>query len=404
MSFTDGRTRTKAAFNSFYTAKNTKAKAKSMGAQGTRAHEPGKNTYEIRERHLRHLQDVLERDEVTHIGMVTQEQIDIAFEECVDSMIPRAAEVVSPNTVRNVVTSFKSFIKWQVERGAIQQARLGWLLENLPTIDKYNRKMLIVKGPEWPDIFKIAHKRHIMDRVVIELAFYLAQRISEARTVRWMDLDLEEDSVQFFRDKRSDYLKLPVPPDLKATLLEVRAWLTDEGMPPEPSWPIVLARQTCERGPGAKVAPHWKCKPGVAMDPNTVRRAMRETLLVYGITPMQMICQGMHIARRSRACHLYREGVDIRVVAKILGHKTFLTTLDYIRDGLDEEEIKAAMTLPLRSQEVELHTGGGGGSFSGNTPAVPQDKNVQAQAVLTLINSGSISEAEAAILLTRMIQ
>lgn len=399
MSLTDGRTRTRSAFTRYYERKRTKAKAKALTAPVTgRANAAGRNTYEIRERHLRHLLDVLDRLGVTHIGMMTQEHVDTAFEECVASMEPRAADEVSPNTVRNVVSSFKNFIKFQVSCGAIAQAKYADLVDNLPSIEAYQRRMLIIPGRDWPAIFKIAHKRHIMDRIILELSFYLAMRISEARTVRWMDLDLDNGNVQFFRDKRNDYLKVPVHPDLKTSLLELKAWLTDMGMSPEPHWPIVLARVTEEHGAGATVQPHWGCKPGVAMDPNTVRRALRVALLEFGITPRQMICQGMHIARRSRACHLFKEKVDIRAIAKILGHKNYLTTLEYIRDGLDEDEIREAMNLPLDSQAVELH---GGGTGTTNLPAVPQSREAVAGSLLTLINSGVLSEEEARVVLMR---
>jgi integrase len=400
MSHTDGRTRTESAFAKYYEKKETKARAKNRGKENRRTTKAGKNTIEVRERHLRHLREVLIREGVTHIGMITQEHVDTAYDECVSSMTPRAADELSQNTIRNVVTSFKAFIKFQIRTGAIPQAKYEWLVEDLPDLEYFQRKMLIIPGSDWPDIFKIAHKRHIMDRVIIELAYYLAMRISEASTVRWMDLDLDNNDVQFFRAKRSDHMTLAVHPALKETLLELRRWLEDMGTPPEPEWPIVLARVTAEHGPSKHVTPEWPCQPGVRMDPNTIRRGLRAALLGFGITPVQMICQGMHIARRSRACQMYRDGVDPRILGKILGHKDFRTTLEYIRDGLDENEIREALSKPLATQDIDLHAGT---IFVKNTPAKPRSQEAVAGALLALFDAGIFSEEEARVVLMRAI-
>lgn len=396
----DGRVRTGTAFQKFYERKRKKAQARAMTSPQGRAHEPGKNSYQIRERHLRHLQAVLERHEVEHIGGIEQEHVDLAFEECVASIRPRASAQVSPNTLRNIVTSYKNFIRFYVDNGGIARARYADLVENLPSIEYYQRKMLIIPGQDWPEIFRIAGKRHIMDRVLLELAFYLAMRVSEVRTVRWMDLDLKNDNVQFFRPKRNDFLKVPVHPDLKASLIELQMWLEEMGTPPQPEWPIVLARVNERENMGKYVRPDWPCQPGTPVDENVSRRALRHALREFGITPREMICQGMHIARRSRACHLFREGVDIRIIAKLLGHKDFRTTLEYIRDGLDEKEMREAMNLPLDPKAVELYTGTEQlGEM--NTPAVPQSRQAVAESLLTLINSGVLSEDESKVVLMR---
>lgn len=394
--------RTAAAFTTYYDKKEAKARANAR-ANPNKMHKPGKNTLEVRERHLRHLKAVLVEEDITHIGLITQDHVDRAFEECVDSMEPRLDDVPSPNTIRNAASSFKAFIKWHGLHGAIPQHRVPDLLENLPSIEAYKRRMLIIQGELWPDIFKLAHKRHIMDRVLLELAYRLAMRVSEALSVRWMDFSDDLSEVQFHRDKRNDTLTFKTPEALRETLVEVRQWLTDMGTPPEPKWPIVLARRPIQHGPRALVDPSWPCQPGVPMDRNSARRGLRCALLAFGITPMQMICQGMHIARRSKACALFRQNVDIRIIAKILGHKSYLTTLDYIRDGLDEAEVKAAMDLPDKPvQDVDLFIPAEQQSEL-NLPAMVQSKDSLASAMLTMMNSGLMTEDELKVLMMRML-
>lgn len=394
--------RVHAAFTAYYGAKRTKAKGNAR-ANPNRIHEPGKNTYQIRERHLRHLLHVLEVEGVTHLGLIQPVHVDVAFDECVNSIQPRLEDTPSPNTLRNAAASFRSFIKWHCLRGAIPAHKHGGLLENMPSFESYKRRMLIIPGEDWPEIFKLAHKRHWVDRMVLELAYRLAMRVSEALSVRWCDFTEDFSRVQFFRDKRNDTLSFKTPDLLQETLRGYHQWLIDIGHQPARTDPIVIARVRHHGGLGRGVTPDWPIQPGVPMDPTSAGRALREALVAFGIKPSEMICQGMHIARRSKACSLYRQGVDLRIIAKILGHKDFMTTLDYIRDGLDEGEVIAAMNLPdIPVQDVELFIPAEhGGNL--NTPAVPQTKDAVAQAMLTLLNSGLMSEEELKVLMMRVL-
>lgn len=394
--------RVNAAFTAYYDSKRTRAKVAAMGMPNRR-HAPGKNTLEARERHLRHLHDLLQAESVTHIGLMTQFHVDSAFEDCVESIVPRLDETPSPNTLKLAASSFRNFIKWQALRGTIPARQVYFLLENLPSYDAYKRRMLIIPGEAWPEIFTLAHKRHWVDRMLLELAYRLAMRISEALTVRWCDFSPDFSEVQFYRDKRNDTLTFQTPDLLQDTLRGYHQWLKDTGCEPKPTDPIVVTRTRARPGMARKVDPTWPIQPGVPMNYNTARAALREALVDYGIKPSEMICQGMHIARRSRACALYRQGVDIRIIARILGHKSFITTLDYIRDGLDEEEVKAAMNLPDKPvQDLELFIPAERGG-NVNLPGVPQTKEGVAQALLVMLNSGLLSEDEGRILMMRVL-
>ena len=55
--------------------------------------------------------------------------------------------------------------------------------------------------------------------------------------------------------------------------------------------------------------------------------------------------QGMHALRHTWATRALEEGIDIKVVSQMLGHKNIITTMNIYQDVLDAEKIKAACTL-----------------------------------------------------------
>ena len=55
--------------------------------------------------------------------------------------------------------------------------------------------------------------------------------------------------------------------------------------------------------------------------------------------------QGMHALRHTWATRALEEGVDIKVVSQMLGHKNIITTMNLYQDVLDTEKQKAACTL-----------------------------------------------------------
>lgn len=402
--YTDGRMRIKAAFTTFLDAILAKHRARALSAPGAKKTKLPQE-YITRRRHLTFLWNVLDAHNITHIGQMLQAHVDEAFEDCITNTTPRADDVPSPNTIRSVISSFNIFVKHYCDIGAIKPTLRKHLLANLPKVKTFKRHMLIIKGEHWPEIFKLAHKRHIVDRVLLELCYYTAMRASEALTVRWQDLKDDGERVHFFRPKREDFLNLKVHDNLKATLAEYWQWMADQGLDPQPWWPIVLGRDSKGSGRGRYVDTEWALKPGLPMSYGAARLCIREALLTFGISPEEMLLQALHVARRSRACHLYRNGVDIRIIAKILGHDNHLTTLEYIRDGLDEEEINAATNLPDKmGNEVELHAMPMHNEHvTGSMPAVHQTKESQAQAAVVLLNSGLLSEDEAKTLMLRIM-
>lgn len=55
--------------------------------------------------------------------------------------------------------------------------------------------------------------------------------------------------------------------------------------------------------------------------------------------------QGMHALRHTWATRALEEGIDIKVVSQMLGHKNVVTTMNLYQDVLDTEKQKAACTL-----------------------------------------------------------
>lgn len=403
----DPRMRTRAAFNKYYETIESIAINEALDSPRPRElSAPGKSNIANNKRRLRHLQEVLEREGVEWIGHMEQDHVITAYRECVESMIPRVGEKPMKSTVRGVRSSFKAFIEFHTKRGAISALDVPLLVDHLPKPAIKPRKMLIIPGADWPDIFRIAHKRHIMDRVLIELCFYLGMRASEARLARWSDLIDHDDegNIKFFRHKLNDEHQLPVVTELQETLKELRQWLEDQGMPPEPDWPIVLARRQHVAGRGRTIHPDWKCQPGKAMAPDPANKGIKTVLLEFGIKPKDMKCQGFHIARRSRACQLLRLGVDIAIISRMLGHDDYKNTLTYIRDAMGDEDLREALNKPLvPTKEMELYNEPGFGVVPDALPAVLVDREAMAKNALDMYIAGLLNKDEFQAMMLRLV-
>src|SRR5215213_7229333 len=123
----DNRMRVPAAFDAYYTSKLRKAANRVSGTAELNKVAPGSSNSRNRRRHLRHLQDILTRDGVTHMGGVEQRHVDKAFDEIVASITPKIGAMPSPNTIRTVVTSLGNFLRWQVDHGTITPGKIGIL-------------------------------------------------------------------------------------------------------------------------------------------------------------------------------------------------------------------------------------------------------------------------------------
>lgn len=142
----------------------------------------------------------------------------------------------------------------------------------------------------------------VLHRAVVMTAYGAGLRIHEACSLHVGDIDSKRGVIHVRQGKgaRDRYVMLP-----DRLLVSLREYFREV----RPSGPRLF--------PGRK--------PGRAITPKTVSRALRKALAKAGIKKRVT----MHALRHSSATHLLEAGTDIRVIQVLLGHASIRTTTRY---------------------------------------------------------------------------
>lgn len=97
-----------------------------------------------------------------------------------------------------------------------------------------------------------------------------------------------------------------------------------------------------------KERPHYLFTRNKAIDAEPISRAhfaeiIKGWAVKLGLNPQ---AYSTHSIRRSKASHMYWNGVDIALISKLLGHKSIASTLDYLSITQQRAE-KAALEHPM---------------------------------------------------------
>lgn len=199
-----------------------------------------------------------------------------------------------PRAINKEVDYIKGFIRWAGEKKHIAPRRL--LIDKLP----YHR-------PD-PQILTVDEVMNILDafdpfyRAFFLCLYSLGLRVSEAKRLKWDDVDPRNMSVKILR-KGGAFDILPLGDRLKNALEEI-------GPPCEGAYIFLSRRRGYEE----------KGKPLV-----NVRIALEKARLKAGITKRVH----PHLFRHSISCHLMSKNVNASMIQKLLGHKQIETTQWY---------------------------------------------------------------------------
>lgn len=141
-----------------------------------------------------------------------------------------------------------------------------------------------------------------MHQALVAVFLYVGLRLTEARTLEWVRVDLDERWIRFMGKGRKERV-LPLPPPAAKVLT---AW-RDEC--PDPRW-VFPSPQRIHR----PISETW------------VRKQMWAIGQEIGIRELHP-----HQLRHSFATRLVEQGADIRTVQELLGHASIATTQRYLR-------------------------------------------------------------------------
>jgi len=164
----------------------------------------------------------------------------------------------------------------------------------------------------------------IRDKTVLKCLYYTGLRVSELVKLRCEDVDLEQDMLKVAKGKGGKFRKIPLHQELK---LQLQRYLTAAPA-------LINGYLFCN-------------KEGAQISADYVHYMMGEYARKAGlkrkVTP--------HLLRHSFATKLYREGIGLPTLGKLLGHSSIRSTAVYTHTDL--KHLQEAVGLLNVSAKLE---------------------------------------------------
>lgn len=195
---------------------------------------------------------------------------------------------------------------------------------------------LILTPEQTAACFAAASGYHPRDRAMLALGVYAACRESEILDLKWKDVKGVDGVMQFYREKQNTWHRLPKLPVLEQELDMWRNWLQAKHGEIQGHWYVIPGRLRSPGGPalGQKVNPSWPVDPT-----RKVGELSRVCHEIFTLAGCDMEGKAVHRLRHTAACFWLRHTKgNVRLVQKVLGHKSIRTTEGYVQlvDGMDD--------------------------------------------------------------------
>lgn len=200
----------------------------------------------------------------------------------------------SINTIRLAAFALRFFYKVTL--------KVAWSMEHIP-VPKARRSLPVVLSLEtvWAFLDSISNIKH---RAIVMIAYAAGLRTSEVAALRVCDIDSRRGTIHVYAGKGNKARYVMLSPTVLNLLREYYRAVR----PPADGWLF----------PGKKPDTHLSFRTISA----TVANARRKARLSDSIT--------MRAMRHSFATHLHEDGVDIRTIQVLLGHRSLSTTARYV--------------------------------------------------------------------------
>lgn len=157
------------------------------------------------------------------------------------------------------------------------------------------------------------------DYAILSLIARYGLRASEVVSLRLENIEWRENRLKVFQTKTGTTLLLPLIEDIGENILDYLR----HGRPSALHREIFITHRA----------------PSVILKPSAVKDIFRRRIQQSGLT---IPVQGVHALRHSYAVHLLRQGVSVKTIGDLLGHRNLSSTAVYLR--LNVEDLR---TVPL---------------------------------------------------------
>ena len=255
----------------------------------------------------------------------------------------------SPATLGRKLASIRSFYRWLVREGVVQDDPTAGL--PMPKLEKRLPRPLSVddceqlitrdrpesrqSAPEGSDRARRSHWMRLRDRALVELLYGSGLRIGELTALDVRDLELRAQEVRVM-GKGGKERVVPIPAAAREALAEWLSVRRHAGVLSEPLFiSLRIRREERPRRLAAREARRILRERGVGAD------------MDQHVHP--------HRLRHSYATHLLDMGADLREIQELLGHTSLSTTqkytavsIEHLRDAYDQAHPRAASRSPGR--------------------------------------------------------
>jgi len=219
---------------------------------------------------------------------------------------------------RSHVTLYKTIRSKEVKNRTVNKelswlsGLLTWCRKNtdyaVPVLDiEYlpcDRPPIIVLSAN--EIMAILDKAHGIHKVFFSMLYFMGMRLNEASRLKWPDIDFENNQI-VIHGKGGKYRIEPLPEVIREQLSTMLST-----MPADPIGYVFITRNN---------TPFYWAR-------NILKRLAEEAgIKNKKVTP--------HILRHSFATHLMAEGVNLRIIQKLLGHSRVSVTEVYTHVSID---------------------------------------------------------------------
>lgn len=277
---------------------------------------------------LRQFSEHLARElEVTDLAGVDKP----ALRDYIKSLFNHLAE----KSVKRKVATLKAFLHFLEREDAvsvnpfrkmevrIKETRRLPRTISLADLEKIFRHLYRLKR-DWKRKTTPGYRRLVRDIAVIELLFATGARVGEICSVKKEDVDLRQGRVRILgKGGRERILQLCDQEVLGALKEHVTLWEGEDD----------------EEDP-----PFFRNRGGSRLSEQTVRTALRRYTRDAGV----LLHVTPHMLRHSTATLLLEEGVDIRFIQQLLGHRSIATTQIYTEVGAGAQRRVLAGRHPRR--------------------------------------------------------
>lgn len=217
---------------------------------------------------------------------------------------------LSINSVDNARKFIKPFFKWLYENEYIMKD----IFINIRPIKRVDKKKEFLTNEEITKV-RDASRDDIRSLALIDFLISTGIRVSECSNLKISDVDFEKGEVNIYATKTNEWRKVYLDSNALKHLQDYLNMRTD-------SSPYLFANSRCSHN--GKIS-----KMSKASIEKIIRRYCQKAEIKKHCT--------VHIFRKTLATRLYKRGMDITVIAKILGHKSVTTTEKYYLTILDSD-------------------------------------------------------------------